>query len=109
MDSPGLYLCEDYACDYLLRSFRAMDMTAALLHPALEILENYDRENHGELRSTLSVYLTKERNQLLASEALYIHPNTMRYRLSRIRELTGLTLEDPEELKYLRLSDWLEE
>ena len=79
-------------------------MTAALLHPALEILENYDRENHGELRSTLSVYLTKERNQLLASEALYIHPNTMRYRLSRIRELTGLTLEDPEELKYLEIN-----
>ena len=32
----------------------------------------------------------------------------MRYRLNRIREVAGLTLEDMEELKYLRLSDWLE-
>ena len=85
-----------------------MDMTAALLHPALETLERYDRENQGELRDTLSAYLAWERNQQLASEALHIHPNTMRYRLQRIREVTGLTLEDPEELKYLRLSDWLE-
>ena len=107
-DAPGLSLCEDHACDYLLRTFRAMDMTAALLHPALETLERYDRENQGELRDTLSAYLAWERNQQLASEALHIHPNTMRYRLQRIREVTGLTLEDPEELKYLRLSDWLE-
>ena len=43
-----------------------------------------------------------------AARALFIHPNTMRYRLNRIREVAGLTLEDMEELKYLRLSDWLE-
>lgn len=107
--TPGLYLCEDYACEYLLRTFRAIDLTAALLHPALEVLERYDRENQAELRRTLSVYLAQERNQIQASEALHIHPNTMRYRLGRIRELTGLTMDDPEELKYLRLSDWLEE
>jgi hypothetical protein len=107
-DKPGLHLCEDYACEYLLRSLRSMDMTAALLHPAMKTLELYDRENHGELRRTLSVYLAQERNQLAAAEALHIHPNSMRYRLGRIREITGLTLDDPEELKYLRLSDWLE-
>jgi purine catabolism regulator len=25
-----------------------------------------------------------------------VHPNTLRYRLDRIREITGLELEDPE-------------
>ena len=107
-DSRGLFLCEDYACEYLLRTFRALDSTAPLLHPALESLERYDEENQTELRATLSVYLRHERNQLEAARALFIHPNTMRYRLSRIREVAGLTLEDMEELKYLRLSDWLE-
>ena len=106
-DSRGLFLCEAYACDYLLRTFRALDSTAALLHPALEALELYDEENQTELRVTLSAYLRHERNQLEAAKALHVHPNTMRYRLGRIREVAGLTLEDGEELKYLRLSDWL--
>ena len=107
-DSRGMFLCEDYACEYLLRTFRALDVTAPQLHPALEALERYDEENQSELRVTLSAYLRHERNQLEAAKALHVHPNTMRYRLGRIREVAGLTLEDAEELKYLRLSDWLE-
>lgn len=106
--AEGMFLCETFACEYLLRSFRSMEMTASLLHPALHTLERYDRENQGELRRTLQVYLRHERNQLLSAKELHIHPNTMRYRLQRIMELTDLTLEDAEELKYLRLSDWLE-
>ena len=93
---------------YLLRTFRSIEATKNLLHPALEILRKYDAENQTMLRQTLSVFLNHERNQLFSARAMHIHPNTMRYRLQRITELTGLTLDDPEELKYLRLSDWLE-
>jgi DNA-binding PucR family transcriptional regulator len=32
-----------------------------------------------------------------AAEALCLHPNTLRYRLRRMRELTGLNLADPIE------------
>lgn len=105
----GLYLCESFACGYLLQAFRSMELTPSLLHPALETLERYDAENQTDLRQTLSVFLHHERNQLYSARAMHIHPNTLRYRLQRITEITGLTLEDPEELKYLRLSDWLEE
>lgn len=104
----GSYLCEDYACDYLLRSFRSLTMTTSLLHPALEVLQRYDEANQTELRKTLSEFLHQERNQLFTARAMHIHPNTLRYRIQRIKELTGLTLEEPEELKYLRLSDWIE-
>ena len=107
-DRRGVFFCEDYACEYLLCTFRELDSTAALLHPALEALERYDEQNKTELRKTLSAYLQHERNQLVASTALHVHPNTLRYRLDRIREIAGLTLEDETELKYLRLSDWLE-
>ena len=103
-----MFLCEDYACDYLLRTFRELELTSTLLHPALEILERYDDENQTELRETLAMYLLHERNQLVAAKALHVHANTLRYRLQRIREIAGLTLEDEAELKYLRLSDWLE-
>lgn len=82
-------------------------MTSALLHPALELLFHYDHETHGELCHTLSVYLRKERNLLETAQALNIHRNTLKYRLRHIRELTGLTLKEENELAYLRLSDWL--
>lgn len=104
----GLFLCESFACSYLLESFRSLELTASLLHPALETLERYDEQNQSELRKTLSVYVRHERNQLFSARAMHIPPNTMRYRLQRIAEITGLNLEDSEELKYLRLSDWLE-
>ena len=107
-DVQGIHLCEDYACDYLLGTFRQLKTTAALLHPALETLERYDSENQTELRETLHVYLQQEQNQLNTAQLLQVHPNTLRYRLSRIREIANLTLEDPQELKYLRLSDWLQ-
>lgn len=106
-DGANIAVCEEYACDYLLQSFRQEAMTKALLHPALETLERYDRDNRTQLRKTLSVYLEQERNQQLSARALHIHPNTLRYRLQRLTELTGLTLDDSRELKYLRLSDWL--
>lgn len=103
----GIYRCEDFAFGYLREMFRAQELTLPLLHPALKILERYDRENHTQLRGTLSVYLKKERNLLGAAQALHIHRNTLKYRLGRIRTLTGLSLSDEEELAYLRLSDWL--
>ncbi len=104
---PGIVRCEDYAFDFLIRSFREMEMTESMLHPALESLAQYDRKNQGELRETLSVYLQQERNQILAAQALHIHPNTLRYRLQRIQQITGVTLHQQQELNYLRLSDWL--
>ncbi len=104
---PGIYRCEDFAFGYLREIFRAQELTMSLLHPSLDILERYDSENHTQLRKTLSVYLRTERNLLKAAESLNVHRNTMKYRLQRIRELTGLTLSDEEELAYLRMSDWL--
>ena len=105
--NAGIHYCESFAFSWLLKTLREQEMTSALLHPALELLFHYDHETHGELCHTLSVYLRKERNLLETAQALNIHRNTLKYRLRRIRELTGLTLKGENELAYLRLSDWL--
>lgn len=103
----GIYHCEDYAFAYLIQTLREQKMTFSILHPALDTLSAYDLQNKGELRKTLSVYLQKEMNLIETADALNIHRNTLKYRLSRIKELTNLTLKQEEELRYLRLSDWL--
>ncbi|MDO4572600.1 MAG: helix-turn-helix domain-containing protein [Clostridia bacterium] len=76
----------------------------ALEHPALELLARYDRRHHGALLPTLKSYLIHERNLVRTAEALFIHRNSLVYRIRRIQELTGLTLENPEERLYLLCS-----
>jgi purine catabolism regulator len=61
------------------------------------LLEN-DRSRgagHGVLTPTLKAYL-EEGEQQGAARRLQIHPNTLRYRLDRIQEISGADLNDPE-------------
>ena len=43
----------------------------------------------------LKVYLQNERNITETSRRLYIHRNTLLYRIERLKELTGLDLDNP--------------
>jgi sugar diacid utilization regulator len=59
-------------------------------------LLDHDRDHGSELVRTLGVYLDSGGNYDRASGALIIHRSTLRYRLRRIRELSGLDLGDPD-------------
>ncbi|HEX2317295.1 MAG TPA: helix-turn-helix domain-containing protein [Thermomonospora sp.] len=61
---------------------------------------------------TLAVYLDHDLKIAEAAEALHVHPNTLRYRLRRFEELSGLSLERISDvvtvwwaLQYLRIAD----
>ena len=49
----------------------------------------------GELTATLRAYFESGLHVERAAERLFVHPNTMRYRLGRFEELTGASLRDP--------------
>ncbi|MGW0658511.1 PucR family transcriptional regulator [Streptodolium elevatio] len=55
----------------------------------------YDTEHGTAFRTTLSAYLDAFGDVASAAAALTVHPNTLRHRLRRIRELFGLDLGDP--------------
>ncbi|GEL16553.1 helix-turn-helix domain-containing protein [Pseudonocardia asaccharolytica] len=57
----------------------------------------YDRENDGALVRTLRAYFDADCSQRLAAERLFVHHKTLRYRLERIRQLTGLDLTRHED------------
>jgi len=70
---------------------RLVDYSRRHLGPLVE----HDTARKAALVATLRAYLeTGEQQQ--AAQRLRVHPNTLRYRLDRIREITGLDLEDPE-------------
>lgn len=103
----GIYHCEDFAHAYLKNEIKRLIPTERYLHPAFSMLEEYDQANHTDLRSTLTVFLKKQCNVLETANVLHVHRNTVKYRITRILEITGIDLEDEEELAYLHLSDWL--
>ena len=107
MDKPGLCKCEDYAVAYIREQTTQILTLKGLRHPALSVLEEYDRENHTLLRDTLTVFLQNHCSILETAKKMYVHRNTVKYRIARIQEITGLSFDNAEDLKYLCVSDWI--
>ena len=57
----------------------------------------YDRDNDGALIRTLRAFFDADCSQRVAAERLFVHHKTLRYRLERIRQLTGLDLSRHED------------
>jgi GAF domain-containing protein len=70
---------------------------------AVRSLADYDRDRRTQLVDTLERYLRDRRSIATTARALYVHPNTLRQRLSRIEELSGLDLAS-EDLLSLELA-----
>jgi sugar diacid utilization regulator len=66
-------------------------------------LKKYDEKNSSDLIKTLYVYLKSDRNIGKAAERLYIHRNTMKYRINRIEEILNCSLKDEETIFNIKL------
>lgn len=60
----------------------------------LQKLEEYDSANNTELINTFLAYYMNGYNATKTADSLYIHRNTLQYRLSKINELLGLKADD---------------
>ena len=60
-------------------------------------LAAHDREKQTEYVATLRAYLDGFGDVPTAASSLHVHPNTFRYRLRRLVEISGLDLGDPVE------------
>ena len=70
----------------------------------LGTLVEHDRDHHSELVHTLTLYLDSGGNYDRTADALTIHRSTLRYRLGRIRELSGRNLADPDSRLNLHIA-----
>lgn len=69
-----------------------------LTHPGVVVLTRYDRANGTNLRDVMFYYLMNDRNIAKTSELLFMHRNTTIYKIKKIEELIGESMDDP----YLR-------
>ncbi|GLY42895.1 PucR family transcriptional regulator [Amycolatopsis sp. NBRC 101858] len=63
---------------------------------ALDEVDDYDAAHAADYGRTLRVHLASFGDPTVASKALKVHTNTLRYRLRRLNDLFGLDLTDPD-------------
>ncbi|MBP8948764.1 MAG: helix-turn-helix domain-containing protein, partial [Candidatus Promineofilum sp.] len=56
-------------------------------------LAEYDQQNRGSLVKTVEAYFSHHGNISQTAESLFVHRNTLLYRMERIQELTELQLD----------------
>ena len=71
---------------------------------AMYTLREYDRQHGSNNLELLYVYLRCERKATETSQLMHMHRNNVVYRVSRIEELLGLSMEDPDIRLGLQIS-----
>lgn len=98
------YLYKDYAMPVLLSElshhWRGDELKAPLL-----ALKNKDK--NGQLQKTLTAYLNHFDDMGKCADSLFIHRNTLRYRLDRISVITQLDMHNINDLLQLHLAQTL--
>jgi PucR family transcriptional regulator, purine catabolism regulatory protein len=91
--------------------FEALDLSSLLISetPHLRVRPKLDqilavlREN-PPLRDALIIFFDNEMDVARSAEALFLHPNSLRYRLRRIEELLGRSMKDPATITSLYIA-----
>ena len=94
---------DDYAARHLEKVLFSRSINEVLLDARAHDLKRHDEEHGGDLLRTLLVYLEYGRNKTLAAQQLFVHRNTLVYRIGVIEKVTGIDLEalDADRLFHL--------
>ncbi len=82
----------------------AASIEAAVCHPCLELLRPLMRADHergGDLAATLRAYYASGASVAKTAEAMFLHRNSVRYRLDRVRILLRLDIDHPYSIAAL--------
>lgn len=101
-DEP-VCLVADVAALLAVRRLRRQARTQlTLADPVLSLLEHDER--HGtDLAGTVAAWLRHDRDVRQTARALNLHPNSLRYRLRRIPEITAFRPTDPDHVLLAQL------
>lgn len=95
LEVPGEVVVADERLTDLLLVARP-DVMAALRSRALAPLADETPRSRERLAQTLNAWLRHAGARAAVAEELAVHPQTVRYRVARLRELFGERLDDPD-------------
>ena len=70
----------------------------------LEPIRDFDLENNGKLMETLAAWSENGMNFGPAAAELHQHENTLRYRMDKIAQLTGLDFKNAADAQQLNMA-----
>jgi sugar diacid utilization regulator len=109
--SSGCYSFSDYVMEYIMDRAAEELSADSLLHPGIAALLKYDRENNTEYLKTIRYFTEARYNMTIAAAKIPVHRLTFLRRLEKIREISHINFEDPDELLHahlsLKLLDWV--
>jgi hypothetical protein len=75
-------------------NFSTVEELDAFCHPAIVSLRDYDKTHAVQLLPTLSAFLKNDRDVQVTASELFIHRNTLTYRINKILEMCPVDLDD---------------
>jgi PucR C-terminal helix-turn-helix domain len=93
-EEDGLLVADDHLLAILLGVDRRL--AADIAERALAPLQSETELSRERLTETLTAWLSRRGRTEEVARVLHVHPQTVRYRLGRLRELFGDRLDDPE-------------
>lgn len=94
-DDMGLYK--------ILYSLKNRKELFELKNDSVDIIREYDLKNHTEYYETIKVYIDSFFSIQNTAKKLFVQYNTIRYRISKIKELFGWDLFNREDCIYLSI------
>ena len=89
---------------YLLQACKDTPEIQAYIHPEIKKLAREDYISSDDLLLTLYTYIILGRSVSKTSDVLFIHRNTLRNRLNKIRQIISLDPDDEKQLEHVLLS-----
>lgn len=104
----GLFFFTDYAFFIMLNDMDNKEMLRQVRMPVLEAIEKYDTEKKSELYETLRIYAQTGFNKNKTAEILFLHRNTVNYRITQLEDLFSIDFSDPTILFRLQYSFYVD-
>lgn len=95
--------CRKLGIYKLFFSMENQEPMVNLYNETLEKLNNYEKGDSKDMLNSLQVYIDENRNIGNAAEKLFIHRNTMKYRINKIEEILECDLKDDKTMFNIML------
>lgn len=103
----GLHFYSDHAFYVLLSNIQDKSL-AEYIHPLLPKLAKHDAKNNTEFYRTLRVYAQTGFSKNKAADMIFLHRNTIKYRIQQMEQLFSVNLSDYSLLFTLMYSFYID-
>ena len=95
-DGQQLIFADEHWAQITVQRLARQATRALPIDNPISRLREYDASHGADLARTVGTWLSTNGDTAATAAALSLHPNTLRYRIRRVREIAGLDLDDAD-------------